>query len=104
MTVLESNHDGTPPSQQAIFSRIVACLLLVGLLTAYGSVRGAGEQHSAMRSASAATSAGPDFAAIDTYIEQEMAALHLPGLALGIVKGDQIVHLKGFGIADPSGH
>jgi CubicO group peptidase (beta-lactamase class C family) len=31
-----------------------------------------------------------------------MQAQRLPGLALGIVKGDQIVHLKGFGIADPS--
>jgi len=32
-----------------------------------------------------------------------MQAQRLPGLALGIVQGDQIVHLKGFGIADPSG-
>jgi len=47
--------------------------------------------------------ADPDFAAIDKFIEAEMQAQRLPGLALGIVKGDQIVHLKGFGIADPSG-
>ena len=32
-----------------------------------------------------------------------MQELRIPGLALGIVQGDQIVHLKGFGIADPSG-
>ena len=32
-----------------------------------------------------------------------MQAQRIPGLALGIVQGDQIVHLKGFGIADPSG-
>ncbi len=32
-----------------------------------------------------------------------MRDLRIPGLALGIVQGDQIVHLKGFGVADPSG-
>lgn len=44
-----------------------------------------------------------DFAAIDRYIEQEMREQRIPGLALGIVQGDQIVHLQGFGMADPSG-
>jgi CubicO group peptidase (beta-lactamase class C family) len=43
------------------------------------------------------------FAAIDRYVEQEMRAARVPGLALGIVQGDQIVHLNGFGVADPSG-
>jgi CubicO group peptidase (beta-lactamase class C family) len=43
------------------------------------------------------------FAAIDRYIEQEMREQRIPGLALGIVKGSQIAHLQGFGIADPSG-
>ena len=47
--------------------------------------------------------AAPDFAAIDAFVESEMQALRLPGLALAIVQGDQIVHLKGFGHADPSG-
>jgi CubicO group peptidase (beta-lactamase class C family) len=32
-----------------------------------------------------------------------MQANRLPGLAVGLVHGDQIVHLRGFGIADPSG-
>lgn len=44
-----------------------------------------------------------DFDAIDAYIEEEMRATHLPGLALAIVHGDQIVHLKGYGKADSSG-
>jgi CubicO group peptidase (beta-lactamase class C family) len=48
-------------------------------------------------------SAQPDFAAIDRYIEAEMREQRIPGLALGIVRGDQIVHLKGFGVADPAG-
>ena len=45
----------------------------------------------------------PDFAAIDHYIKAQMQATRLSGLALGIVQGDQIVHLKGFGSADPTG-
>jgi CubicO group peptidase (beta-lactamase class C family) len=43
----------------------------------------------------------PDFAAIDKFVETEMGAQRIPGLALGLVKGDQIVYLKGYGIADP---
>ena len=45
----------------------------------------------------------PDFGAIDAYVETQMKDLRIPGLALAIVHGDQIVHLKGFGIADPTG-
>ena len=45
----------------------------------------------------------PNFAVIDAYVQSEMQAAHVPGVALGIVQGDQILHLKGFGIANPSG-
>jgi CubicO group peptidase (beta-lactamase class C family) len=45
----------------------------------------------------------PDLAAIDKFVEAEMDAQRIPGLALGIVEGDRIVHLRGFGKADPSG-
>jgi CubicO group peptidase (beta-lactamase class C family) len=45
----------------------------------------------------------PNFVAIDAYVEAQQREQRIPGLALAIVKGDQIVHLKGFGIADPSG-
>ena len=38
-----------------------------------------------------------DFSDVDAYIESEMQATHLPGLALGIVQGDRIVYLKGYG-------
>ena len=52
----------------------------------------------------AATSTGrPDFATIDSYVQAQLGASHIPGLALGIVQGDQIVHLKGFGKANDSG-
>lgn len=42
-----------------------------------------------------------DFDLIDSYIENEMAAGKIPGVALGIVKGDSIVYLKGYGSAGP---
>lgn len=44
-----------------------------------------------------------DFAAIDTYVERQMKIDGIPGLALAIVRGDEIVHLRGFGTASPSG-
>jgi CubicO group peptidase (beta-lactamase class C family) len=45
----------------------------------------------------------PDFAAIDRYVRNEMDAQRIPGLALGIVEGNRILHLRGFGKADESG-
>jgi CubicO group peptidase (beta-lactamase class C family) len=43
------------------------------------------------------------YRAIDAYVEREMHRLKMPGVALGIVEGDQIVHLRGFGRARPGG-
>jgi len=45
----------------------------------------------------------PDFAAIDAYVEAQMKDIHIPGVAIGIIQGDQIVYAKGYGVADPSG-
>lgn len=44
------------------------------------------------------------FQAIDNYITARMQTSRIPGLSVAIVKGDQIVYLKGYGQADPSGH
>ena len=44
-----------------------------------------------------------DVATIDRYIQAQMNKSHIPGLALGIVQGDQVAHLKGFGTANDSG-
>jgi CubicO group peptidase (beta-lactamase class C family) len=44
-----------------------------------------------------------NFDAVDTYISTKMKELGIPGAALVIVQGDQIVHLKAFGVADGSG-
>jgi CubicO group peptidase (beta-lactamase class C family) len=40
---------------------------------------------------------------IDAYIQSRMRAGHIPGLALGVVRGDQVVYLKGYGVAGPDG-
>ncbi len=44
-----------------------------------------------------------DFAAIDAYVATQRDNLGIPGLALGIDKDGQIVHLQSFGVADSSG-
>jgi CubicO group peptidase (beta-lactamase class C family) len=45
-----------------------------------------------------------DFDSVDRYVSTRMKELGIPGAALVIVQGDQIVHLKAFGVADASGH
>lgn len=44
-----------------------------------------------------------NFDAVDAYISTRMKELGIPGTALVIVRGDQIVHLKAFGVAAASG-
>jgi CubicO group peptidase (beta-lactamase class C family) len=44
-----------------------------------------------------------DFAAVDTYLEAQMKTLKIPGLALAIVQGDQVIYVKGYGQAHPDG-
>src|SRR5215212_5547681 len=76
-------------------SNVLYTIALASLVLAFG--------HPTAPAAAAPRPDAPDFAAIDAYVQSEMQAARLPGLALGIVQGDQIVHLKGFGSADPSG-
>ena len=45
----------------------------------------------------------PDMAVIDRYVAEQLETLRIPGAALGIVHGDRVVHLQGFGRADGSG-
>src|SRR5690349_10012695 len=42
------------------------------------------------------------FDEIDSYISTRMKELGIPGAALVVVQGDQIVHLQAFGVADAS--
>jgi CubicO group peptidase (beta-lactamase class C family) len=50
-----------------------------------------------------AADGSPDVAAIDRYVRSEMDAQRIPGLALGIVRGDRVVHVQGFGQAGGTG-
>jgi CubicO group peptidase (beta-lactamase class C family) len=58
---------------------------------------------SAMLGSVAAADGGPDVAAVDRYVRSEMEAQRIPGVALGIVHGDRIVHVQGFGQVEESG-
>jgi CubicO group peptidase (beta-lactamase class C family) len=41
----------------------------------------------------------PDIGTIDRYIEEQMAANRVPGLALAITRGDDVLYLEGYGSA-----
>jgi CubicO group peptidase (beta-lactamase class C family) len=41
--------------------------------------------------------------AVDSFVKEQMRRLHIPGASLAIVEGDQIVHIRGFGLARPAG-
>lgn len=43
----------------------------------------------------------PDYEAIDSYVSRSLAGA--PGVALAIVHGDQVAHVRGFGTADGDG-
>jgi CubicO group peptidase (beta-lactamase class C family) len=41
-----------------------------------------------------------DFVKIDEYVVSQMEQTHIPGLSIGIVKGDKLLYTKGYGNAD----
>ena len=43
------------------------------------------------------------FSQVDAYVEETMRRFPIPGLALAIVQGDQILYLKGYGTANTHG-
>jgi CubicO group peptidase (beta-lactamase class C family) len=47
--------------------------------------------------------AGSAFAEVDAFVDAEMAAQRIPGLALAVVRDGRIVHMHGFGEAEESG-
>jgi CubicO group peptidase (beta-lactamase class C family) len=67
------------------------CLLLAGMSPFQGKTMVSSKR------------AETDYKAVDEYITTRMRTDHIPGVALAIVKGDQIVYLKGYGRADQSG-
>jgi CubicO group peptidase (beta-lactamase class C family) len=40
---------------------------------------------------------------IDAYVVEQMSSLDIPGMAVGVVRGDEVIHMQGYGIADDSG-
>ena len=66
-------------------SNVLYAIALACLVLALG--------HPTAPAAAAPRSDATDFAAIDAYVQAEMQAARVPGLALGIVQGDQIVHV-----------
>jgi CubicO group peptidase (beta-lactamase class C family) len=76
---------------RSIVGGLLACMLMMILAL------------TALPAAAAPGSNKADFDQIDAYISSQMQAMRLPGLALGIIHGDQIVHLHGFGEADQNG-
>ncbi|MFU8889285.1 MAG: serine hydrolase domain-containing protein, partial [Trueperaceae bacterium] len=41
--------------------------------------------------------AGPDLAAIDAFVEDRMRRHGIPGIALAVVRGGEVIHARGFG-------
>jgi CubicO group peptidase (beta-lactamase class C family) len=44
-----------------------------------------------------------DFSTLEKYIQSEMKSSYIPGTAVGIIKDNNVVYSKGFGIADSKG-
>src|SRR4051812_7237077 len=82
--------------------RPLIAMLLVGLVLS-GAYFASQPGDSVANISGAATTEG-GFAAVDRFVEGEMGAQRIPGLALGIVRDGRIVHQRGFGEADSSGH
>src|SRR5687767_8897500 len=55
------------------------------------------------RPAANGAGAGTGYAEIESFVQGEMAAQRVPGLALGIVEDGRIAYVRGFGKADDSG-
>src|SRR5579872_2498199 len=49
------------------------------------------------------SAAAPDWSAVDGYIESRREFGRIPGVAIAVVRGDQIVYMRGYGTADPQG-
>ncbi len=76
-------------------------LLLSGVLAV--SLGAIGKTALTWAKASRASRAEASYDDIDAYVQRQMDRLNLPGAALAIVEGDEIVHQRGFGRARPGG-
>jgi CubicO group peptidase (beta-lactamase class C family) len=83
--------------------RKIATAMLLAAVVVTGAFLASHPGGSDVTAATGAPTGAPDFAAIDKFVKAEMDAQRVPGLALGIVQNDRIVHMRGFGKADHSG-
>jgi CubicO group peptidase (beta-lactamase class C family) len=83
--------------------RKIAIVVLLAALVLAGAFLASRPASSDSSAASEASAAAPAFAAIDKFVDAEMDAQRIPGLALGVVQDGRIVHIRGFGNADTSG-
>lgn len=74
--------------------RFIICFALVGVFFALGETRSTEAR---------SNSALQDFKSIDAYITQQMHELDIPGVAIGIVRGNQAAYVQGYGVADDTG-
>jgi CubicO group peptidase (beta-lactamase class C family) len=81
------SHD---PEGEFLMSRRLHLILLAGALISLAL---------ASDDATARIRSYPDLDAVDGYIERQMAANRVPGLALAITRGDEVVYIKGYGTA-----
>jgi CubicO group peptidase (beta-lactamase class C family) len=81
----------------------IAVTLAAFVLGAAYLVSRPGSDTPAANGAGAGSGSGSNFAEIERFVQDEMAAQRIPGLALGIVEGDRIAYMRGFGSADDSG-
>jgi CubicO group peptidase (beta-lactamase class C family) len=80
-------------------SRVIAALALLIPMALLSRVESAGRISAASRSGVEHV----DEDAVDAYIRASMRAARIPGLALGVVRGDGVAYLKGYGIVGPDG-
>jgi CubicO group peptidase (beta-lactamase class C family) len=103
--IQRSKTDGKPPKRlrpvwanRTLASSILLAALIFGV--AYLAIRPGGPDVDRSASTDAQEK---DFSRVDAFVEAEMDAQRIPGLAVAIVRDDRIVHMRGFGMADPSG-
>jgi CubicO group peptidase (beta-lactamase class C family) len=91
----------TPRTRWAALTLAVATLSLTVAGPGAGSATASGP--TSPTAPSAAVPGISSFAAVDEYARTQLDDLSLPGLALAVVHDGQVVHLAGFGHADPAG-
>jgi CubicO group peptidase (beta-lactamase class C family) len=73
---------------------LIGLLLVTGLLSSFGNPHWVTAQ---------SNNPLQNFERIDNYITEQMNELDIPGVAIGIVRGDEIVYVQGYGVADNEG-